>query len=72
MSAADRRELADYHAALGLYRNQEWYEAHEAFLELQRNTPHRVLYALYLERIAHFANEPPESQWDSTFTLLSK
>ena len=65
-------ELALYGQALKLYRNQEWDMAELQFLNLQTAHPERHLYALYLERIAHFRKEPPGDDWDGVFTHESK
>jgi len=72
VSVADGAELADYNQALHLYRNQNWAQAQTVFEALQQRNLKRALYGLYLERIAHFVQNPPASDWDGTCTYLTK
>ncbi len=72
LNASEREELTAYNAALELYRGQYWTAAHAAFTTLKKAFPERLLYALYLERIAHFSESPPPPDWDGTATLLTK
>jgi adenylate cyclase len=55
-----------------LYRSQEWAQAQAAFDDLQQRNAQRLLYRLYLERIADFAQNPPQADWDGTCTLMTK
>jgi adenylate cyclase len=66
-----------YHQGLGLYRQQKWDEATARFADSDKleeqfarrpTTPSRV----YLERCAFFKDNPPEVDWDGTWTLASK
>jgi adenylate cyclase len=68
----EREELALYNDALTRYRSQQWGPAREALARLQQLAPKRALYALYLERIAHFEQQPPPANWDGTYTFLTK
>ena len=72
LSASQRDELAQYHNALTLYRGQHWAQAKEAFAQLHTLAPQRLLYTLYLDRLAHFELEPPPADWDGTYTFLTK
>ncbi len=56
--------LADYHAC-------RWDEAERRLRELHRQDP-RKLYDVYLERIAHFRDHPPPTDWDGVFTFTTK
>jgi adenylate cyclase len=55
-----------------MYRSQQWAPARQAFARLQQRSPLRALYPLYLERIAHFEQQPPPADWDGTYTFLTK
>ena len=72
LSASQRDELAQYHNALTLYRGQHWAQAKETFAQLHTLAPQRLLYTLYLDRLAHFELEPPPADWDGTYTFLTK
>lgn len=64
--------LERYHAALGLYRQQEWAKARQEFLALSKVEPETKIHKIYLERIDHFVAEPPGDGWDGVFTHTSK
>lgn len=72
LSESERAELALYNQALGLYRSQNWSQAQTAFEQLFKLNPNRTLYTLYLERINHFVQNPPETDWDGTYTFTTK
>ncbi|MDD5030324.1 MAG: adenylate/guanylate cyclase domain-containing protein, partial [Rhodoferax sp.] len=72
VSESDQAELTDYTQALTIYRNQQWAQAQTAFEALQQRDPQRMLYRLYLERIAHFIQSPPAADWDGTYTFMTK
>ncbi len=61
-----------FHHFLDLYRNQEWDEAKAILHELLEAEPDCLLYHLYLERIAHFQDNPPGKDWDGVFTFMTK
>ncbi|MFT5391542.1 MAG: adenylate cyclase [Gammaproteobacteria bacterium] len=65
-------ELKIYTRALRLYRGQEWDLAEMQFLNLQKQSPNRMLYHLYAERIAFYRENPPGEDWDGVFTHLEK
>jgi len=58
--------------ALALYRAQRWDAAEAAFQALAGQEPERRIYQVYLERIAHFREEPPPADWDGVFTHKEK
>ncbi len=64
-------ENARWSRALGAYRAQDWDAAERALLELSRTSPHK-LYAVYLERIAHYRNEAPGVDWDGSWKFDTK
>lgn len=72
VSAELKQELALFEEALTYYRAQDWDKAEIQLHSLQDVTPDCKLYALYLERIAHFRVEPPEAAWDGVFVFHTK
>jgi adenylate cyclase len=67
-----RDELELYREALKLYRAGNWELAEVQFLNLDKRSPKRLLYKLYVERIIHFRNNPPPADWDGVYTYLEK
>ncbi|MBQ5946952.1 CHASE2 domain-containing protein [Massilia sp. ST3] len=65
-------ELAAWEAALRLVRSQHWDAAQAALEALQAAHPARGLYALYLERIAHYRRYPPGADWDGVTSFETK
>jgi adenylate cyclase len=65
-------ELAGWDAALARVRAQDWDGAEARIRTLQAAHPERGLYALYLERIAHFRRHPPAAGWDGVTTFETK
>ncbi|MBF0453547.1 MAG: adenylate/guanylate cyclase domain-containing protein [Magnetococcales bacterium] len=65
-------QLASYHQALELYRNQQWDEAEKRFKNLQQRNPERMIYDIYLSRIQHFNTNPPEEDWDGVFSYFNR
>ena len=55
-----------------LYRKQDWDAAEAILHELLVAEPDCFLYNLYLERIAHFRENPPGEGWDGVFTFMTK
>ncbi|SDC05689.1 adenylate cyclase [Massilia sp. PDC64] len=65
-------ELAAWDAALARVRAQDWDGAQDAIAALHAAHPQRALYALYLERIAHWRVDPPGADWDGVTTFETK
>jgi adenylate cyclase len=65
-------ELAAWDAALARVRAQDWDAAASAIAALRAAHPQRGLYALYLERIAHWRKDPPGAGWDGVTTFETK
>jgi len=65
-------ELAAWDAALARVRAQDWDGAQGAIAALHAAHPQRALYALYLERIAHWRADPPGAAWDGVTTFETK
>ncbi|MDD5755270.1 MAG: adenylate/guanylate cyclase domain-containing protein, partial [Methylococcales bacterium] len=60
------------HQALVDYRQQLWDKSETAFHQLHDLKPDDKLYKIYLERIEHYRETPPEENWDGAFTHTSK
>ncbi len=71
LSKAEVEELDEYQQALDLYFEQNWLVAEEGFLRLSQHYPERLLYRVYLQRIAEWKRHPPEN-WDGSFRHTSK
>jgi len=71
LEAEERHELASYARALDAYRNKNWDLAQGIFEEL-RTKSDRLVYSIYLDRIAAFRAEPPPADWDGVFEHLVK
>jgi adenylate cyclase len=68
---------AIYHQGLELYRQQQWDEAIAKFTEsakLEEVFPRRPTTpsCVYIERCEFFKDNPPEPDWDGSWTLTSK
>ena len=64
--------LAHHLGALALFREQKWDGAAATFGMLAAEEPERMIYKLYLDRIAHFREEPPGPDWDGVYTHKEK
>jgi len=65
-------ELTAYKKALMNFRAQSWDKAELDFFNLNRASPERSLYQVYLDRVAIYRNEPPGVNWDGVFTHTTK
>jgi len=65
-------ELTAYKRSLLNFRAQSWDKAELDFFNLSRAYPDRLLYQVYLDRVAVYRNEPPGDDWDGVFTHTSK
>ena len=72
VSREELKELGLHRQAMKLYRAQDWDMAEIQFLNLQKLSPDRSLYQLYIERIAQHRQTPPGENWDGVFTHTSK
>lgn len=66
------QELSQYELALTAYRQQQWLQAQSAFMALQAAYGARMIYSIYLERIAYFSQHAPSADWDGVFNFESK
>ena len=64
--------LDKYNNALTLYRNREWDNAMREFETLLNAQPTSKLYKLYLQRSQEMLHNPPDNNWDGSYTFNSK
>jgi adenylate cyclase len=64
-------DAAAFEAAFAHYQAQDWDAAEAALHALNTRAP-RMLYDIYLERIAHFRAAPPPADWDGVFVYTTK
>jgi len=69
---SERKRIKEFHHALKLYREQNWDSAEQAVFQLSQQEPERVIYKIYMDRIAFFRTNPPDKNWDGVFTHTSK
>lgn len=67
-----RNALSRWHAALGLFRSQEWEGAEQIIRALHDAYPEDALYAIYLKSIAYFRAHPPSADWDGVTNFDTK
>ncbi|MFK8016627.1 MAG: CHASE2 domain-containing protein [Gammaproteobacteria bacterium] len=67
LDAKTQQMLARHAQALRAYRDGNWDTAESAFFSLQQSFPERQVFAIYLDRIAHFRSTPPADDWDGVF-----
>ncbi|MFT7672618.1 MAG: adenylate cyclase [Gammaproteobacteria bacterium] len=66
------KELTRYKQALMQFRSQNWDKAELDFFNLNRESPDRYLYQMYLDRINLYRQEPPGDDWDGIFRHQTK
>ncbi len=71
-SAEGAAELTRWHAALVLYRERKFADAQRDLAALAAAHPDRGLYAVFRERCAIYASEPPPPDWDGANTFVTK
>ncbi len=69
---SERVRIKEFHHALKLYQQQKWDDAEQMIFQLSQQEPGRMIYKIYLDRIAFFRNNPPETTWDGVFIHTSK
>jgi adenylate cyclase len=65
-------ELKRFHLGLEHYRERRWDDAEEVISALSRTHPQKMLYRIYLDRIARFRKQPPPDDWDGSYSHTSK
>lgn len=66
---SDARLVSLTETALAAYRGQDWPAARQAWQAVAAHAPGDSVALLFLERIARFEIEPPESGWDGASSL---
>ena len=69
---ARQDEVKLWNQALRQYRQQDWDRAEVELLNLRKRAPDSGLYALLLDRIAHYRSHPPGADWDGAWTFETK
>ncbi len=64
--------LSDYEKAMNAYRAQDWSLAKTLLAKLLERESDRLIYQIYLDRIAVFEKDPPPKDWDGVFIHTSK
>ena len=64
--------LAQYNAALDVYRGQNWLEATGKFGELLAVYPDDGPTQVLLQRCIEFMEEAPDPEWDGVYVMKSK
>lgn len=64
--------LAEYNAALDIYRSQKWREAAGAFGMLLASYPDDGPTQILLQRCVEFVEEAPEPDWDGVYVMKTK
>jgi adenylate cyclase len=72
VDSAVLNELKLWGQALRLYRARDWDMAELQLINLQKANPGRVVYQLYIDRIAHYRANPPGDDWDGAFRFETK
>lgn len=72
-SAEAQAFIDDFHAAIALYKNQQWQEAMDAFNGvLSTHNPGDVCSTNYIKRCEQMQADPPGANWDGVYTMTTK
>ncbi|MEW6595086.1 MAG: adenylate/guanylate cyclase domain-containing protein [Thermodesulfobacteriota bacterium] len=66
-----KKEIEEFEEAMVYYRIQRFDDAERILAGLETAKPAKIN-ELYLERIAHFRENPPPADWDGAFTFTTK
>ncbi len=72
ISESEKKLLQQFHLSIKSYRKQDWDTAERELLALKQNEPERGIYQVYLDRITQFRINPPEKDWDGSYTHTTK
>lgn len=64
--------VAEFAAALALYRARRWDEAESRFAAVLKQVPADGPSTIYLERCEYFRKNPPAQDWDGVFNRTAK
>jgi len=65
-------ELKLWAQALRAYRAQDWDQTEVALFNLTRMAPERMLYAIYMDRVAQLRKQPPDADWNGVWKFETK
>lgn len=71
-TAEQQAEVSAMQQALDAFRAQRWDVARATFIELHAERDNKLLYETYLDRISHYQDEPPGTDWDGVYTHKTK
>jgi len=72
LSEPEDNWVAEFAAALALYRAHKWGEAENGFASVLAAVPEDKPSQIYLERCEYYKNDPPPKEWDGVFNRLDK
>ncbi|VAW68507.1 Adenylate cyclase [hydrothermal vent metagenome] len=72
IEASTQQQINNFHLALSHFYAQQWDDAEKILRQLNRQEPERMVYTLYIERIAFFRNKSPGESWDGVYTHTTK
>jgi len=71
VDAAGLKRKQDFEQARAAYLARDFAQAEDLLRKANKRQPSK-LYEVYLERIAHFRDNPPPADWDGVFTYTTK
>lgn len=71
ITGEQKQQLVRHKQAMLYYRQQNWDSAEREFFALQQASK-KPVYALYLNRIAQYRNNPPGADWDGVTRFATK
>ena len=72
LSEPEDKRIAEFAAALSLYRAQHWEAASARFAGILNEVPEDRPSKIYLDRCAYFKKNPPAKDWDGVFNRIDK
>ncbi|MBY0577591.1 MAG: adenylate/guanylate cyclase domain-containing protein [Burkholderiales bacterium] len=69
---SELRDAAMFEKALEFYRLMDWDACLAILKALSQAKPDKLLYSLYIERIAAFIDHPPPSGWNGVYAFQTK
>jgi adenylate cyclase len=72
IAKAEVDEIKLHKQAMKYYLAQDWDRAEMQLLNLQQQSPGRMLYQLYIDRVKNYRGNPPGNEWDGVYTHTSK
>ena len=70
-SSLTLEQVRSIEQGLELYRQQKWKEAFKLF-DLNARKYHDYPSIVFIDRIRHFAKNPPPKDWDGVFVMKTK